>query len=134
MLTHKFQANSHLIISGQAKVIVIQNSTHNELKVAGVTLLGQGNMARVKSADGSIILRAVKIIIRASGRNRRHLARYLVGVDQGGIRWEIFLGVVQGLRNGLFQARVWLQQKLLKLSSTLLATGLSSKQRLNAIT
>lgn len=134
MLTNTFKANSLLIINGQAKVIVRQDTVRSELNAAGITLLGRGDIARVKSPGGSIILRAVRIIVRASGRCQRHLARYLVGLDQGGVRWEIFLGVVQGLRNRLFQARVWLQRHLLRLSSTLLATGLSTKQRLNAIT
>lgn len=133
MLASTFKANTPLVINGQARIIVKQDVVHGQLKAAGVTLLGRGDMARVKSGQGSIILRAVRIVIRASGRSYRHLARYLVGVTQEGVQWEIFLGVVQGIRNALFRARLWGQSSLLKLSAALLGSGLGMKQRLEAM-
>lgn len=98
------------------------------LKAAGVTLFTQGQMAKVKTKAGQVLLRGVKIIVRPSGR-KCHLARYLVGRSEDGVWWEIFLGVVEGLRGMFFQAKKIIQKGFLKLS----ALGLNPRQRLAII-
>lgn len=62
---------------------------------AGVELLGS-RRARLIQDGHSIYLVGVKIIIRARGRLRRHLSRYLIARDQRGTLYEIFLGLVRG--------------------------------------
>lgn len=78
----------------------------------------------------SILLRQARVIARASGRKARHLSYYLVGRDQDGLLYEIFLGLVKRTKNLLFRARLALQQAGLKLANWLLSPGLSSSQKL----
>jgi hypothetical protein len=133
MLTKTVETTVPLIIDGRAKVVKKKDPVQLQLQAVGVTLLSSGNMARVEWHKGSVMLRAVKIIVRASGRNYRHLARYLLGVAPDGVLWEIFLGVVKGPQNNLFRARLWGQKQLMKLSAMLLSAGLSTSQKLHAI-
>lgn len=133
MLTKTVETNVPLIIEGRARVVKKKKSMQVQLQAVGVTLLSSGNMAKVEWSQGSTILRAVRIVVRASGRNYRHLARYLLGFAPDGVLWEIFLGVVKGPRNSLFRARLWGQKQLMKLSAFLLSAGLSTKQKLDSI-
>ena len=134
MTASTFAFTAPLIINGKASAAAKPNPTYTELKTAGITLLGaKKNMASVKLNNNLIILRAVRIIIRASGRKRRHLARYLTGKDEHGAYWEIFLGIVNTFKNSIFQARIRLQVGLLKLSLLALVRGLGAEQRLKVI-
>jgi hypothetical protein len=90
-----------------------------------VTVLVNQRMARVRLADRTIFLCAVKIIVRVSGR-RAYLSRYLSGICiESGEPWQIFLGVVAGISNWLFQRCLDLRRLLNKL----LLVGLSPLQQ-----
>lgn len=78
----------------------------------------------------AVLLHQAKVITRASGRFRRHLAYYLVGKDERGLLYEIFLGLVEQAKNWLFGARLRLQQVGLRLANWLLSPGLNSHMKL----
>lgn len=128
------------IIEGQARAVSggPGDVRRQLVEAAGVTLLGEsGQMARLELNGREVILRAVRFVTRASGRHRRHLSCYLVGVYRGpggGLRWlEVFLGVVEGARSGLFRLRVGLQRRLLRVAAALLSPGLGAFQKLAAV-
>ena len=114
--------NSAMIIPGQ---LITRPSTPEPLRVAGVSELGSSGQFRVTLNGQNVILRKVRLITRPSGR-KRHLSRYLVGIsDLTGAVVEIFLGVVKGARNALFNLKGVLQRSALKLFSR----GLNPRQR-----
>jgi len=83
-------------------------------KAAGITLIGKGRLVKIQLHGQSIILGQVKTVVRPSGR-KSHLARYLVGVcNQTKQRWEVFLEVVEDIRNKFHQLKNAIQAKLLK--------------------
>jgi hypothetical protein len=115
-----------VIIQGQ----VVKRDAPPNLTITGLSQLGQQGLARLQLSDQVIIIRIVKVIIRPSGRSV-HLSRYLIGVDtESGTVWEIFLGVVLGLRNALFRLRLTLFRSI----SRWLTPGLSPLQSLNCLT
>lgn len=80
-------------------------------------------MAKVEWSQGSTILRAVRIIVRASGRNYRHLARYLLGFAPDGVLWEIFLGVVKGSETVYFEPGYGDRNTVCRLTHKMAAIG-----------
>ncbi len=119
-----------LVIEGEKITPAQPPSLRLVLQAAGVSLLDKGDIARFETGSGEVILlRAVRIIIRPSGRKQRHLSRYLVGLSEAGVRWEIFLEVVKGLGNTLFRLRTSLQAGLLRLAAACLSPGLSVQKR-----
>jgi hypothetical protein len=117
-----------IIVEGQ--VIVDKPATLvTSLQRAGVVILIEAKLAKIRLADKDVFLQGLKIIIRASGR-KAHLARYLIGicVDTGRLI-EIFLEVVTGIKNHLFQLCINLQQQLMKV----FAGGLSPFQQIQIL-
>jgi hypothetical protein len=95
---------------------------------AGVSLAMQGKMAWLKVAGRSILLRAIRFVVRPSGR-LAHLSRYLVGIGEDGVVWEVFLERVRGVRERLFQVRRGVQRGLMRL----IAAGFNPRQALSAL-
>ena len=95
---------------------------------AGVSLAMKGKMAWLKVSGRSILLRAVRFIVRPSGKGV-HLSRYLVGIGENGVVWEVFLERVRGLRERLFQARRGIQRGLMRLTSA----GFNPRQAVEAL-
>jgi hypothetical protein len=131
--TSTLQASVPLVVEGQLASVNKSNSLQTALKNARVTLIGPGRLARVEMPASPILLHAVKIVTRPSGRKHRHLARYLLGYTDQGVLWEIFLDSVRGLQNTFFEWRVALQAGLLGLTSTLLSVGLGPRQMMTAV-
>lgn len=95
---------------------------------AGVSLAMQGKMAWLKVAGRSILLRVIRFVVRPSGRGV-HLSRYLVGIGEDGVVWEVFLERVRGVRERLFQVRRNVQRGLMRL----LSAGFNPRQALSAL-
>lgn len=121
-------SNSPLI---EGTVVVRRTPREAMMAAAAVYPTSMRGMAIYRPAPGrSVLLRQVRIVTRASGRRRRHLSYYLVGTDQAGLLYEIFLGLVEKAKNWLFRARLKLQQAGLQLANWLLSPGLNSAQKL----
>lgn len=127
-MTHEHFSDNPLIIEGQPLDAPRRRAWQQLLRRAGVSLIGRQRMARISLGETSVIVRAIKFVVRPSGWRRRHLSHYLIGTLADGTLWEIFLGEVQGLRNGLFQLRVAIQECLLRAAASLLSPGLSARQ------
>jgi hypothetical protein len=110
-----------------------KNHLAGRLKATGIYLIGQGDMAWLKQGRESILWRGVNIIVHASGHKHSYLVGYLLGVDDRGTLYEIFLEIVQGTRSTLFKPRVATQRQLLGLAATLLGPGISARQRILAV-
>jgi len=123
MATLRFSAR---IIEGQ----LVRRQDKRQLipAAAGVSLAMQGKMAWLKVAGRSILLRAIRFVVRPSGRFT-HLSRYLVGVGEDGVVWEVFLERVRGVRERLFQMRRGIQRGLMRL----LSAGFNPRQALSAL-
>ena len=97
-----------LVVPGQ---VVLVNP---KWQTAGITIIGKGRLVKIQLHSQSVILSQVKTVVRPSGR-KSHLARYLVGVcNQSKQVWEVFLEVVEDIRNKLHHLKNAIQEKLLK--------------------
>jgi len=121
-LCHKTMLIDGQLVTRPDPLVVLARS-------AGVELLSQPGQAGTRRArlirsGRSIYLVDVKIIIRASGRLRRHLSRYLVARDLDGVIYEIFLGLVRGAAN----TAVGLWSRLRQAAARLATIGLTPWQ------
>ena len=96
---------------------------------AGLTRHSYGSRVSLRLAGQTIYLSQARIVTRPSGR-RRHLSRYLVGIEAlTGKIFEIFLDTVEGVRGILFQAKEALQRLALRLT----AHGLNPRQAMDIL-
>ena len=124
-MTFILRSEAPIIIRGK----VVKHQPPAAFQRAGLTWLGQKGLVRLQLGGRAVILRGTKIITRSSGR-QAHLAHYLRGIcTESGTPWEVFLGVVTGLRSGLFQLRLALTRQVIKT----LGRGLSPLQTLKAL-
>ncbi len=84
-----------------------------------VQMTGTRGILTVTIAGEKIFLRRARVIVRESGRHRRHLSRYLVGFDDFGRLVEVFLGVVKGFRSAAFRLTDRLRQGIFRLTAKL---------------
>ena len=123
MATLRFSAR---VIEGQ--LVRRQDGRRVLATAAGVSLIGNGRMAYLRLAGKAIWLRAIRFVVRPSGRFT-HLSRYLVGVGEDGVVWEVFLERVRGARERLFQVRRGIQRGLMRLTSA----GFNPRQAFSAL-